>query len=360
MTLFTAREHSAEVEQAGCWFEPLPDEVGSPQDALRLYEDAARMAAWLAPRFAARAPDVVIGDVVTVGAGLAAEMLGVPWATLVIHPLHTPSRDLPPFGWGQAPSRGLLRARDGWMRRGAHADLVRARDELNVARAGVGLAPVRSLDGMLSPSLLLVATLPSLEIERSDWPARAHVIGPCLWNSPGAPAPRIPKGSEPLVMIAASTAHEQHALLEESTRAVEMLEWRAVVTVGKTPAPSRATARVVVEGFVDHDALMREADVVVCNGGHGVVARALSHGVPLLVVPGHGDQRENGYRVTRAGAGIRMMRPRARAIARALLRLHARPPYRAAARRLADEAARLNGPARAAELVERLAARASV
>jgi MGT family glycosyltransferase len=349
-------EHQREAEQAGARFDNLPDEIGSPQHSLRLYEDAARMARYLAPRFAAFEPDAVVGDVITGGAGLAAEMIGVPWASLIIHPLHTFSEHLPPFGWGQAPARGLLAHRDEWMRRGARGDLMQARTELNEARVSLGIAEVEALDGMLSPSLLLVATLPSLEIERPDWPARAHVIGPCLWSAPGAPAAILPDGDAPLVLIAASTAHEQRALLDASIDAVTRLRWRGVITAGKTPAPDTLPAHVTVSGFVDHDELIPRCDVVVCNGGHGIVARSLTNGVPLVVVPGHGDQRENGYRVQRAGAGLRVMRPRARAITRALSLLHARPQYRARAQDIAKEASQMDGPARAAELVERLAA----
>jgi UDP:flavonoid glycosyltransferase YjiC (YdhE family) len=92
----------------------------------------------------------------------------------------------------------------------------------------------------------------------------------------------------------------------------------------------------------------------VINGGHGTVVRALSAGVPLVVVPGHGDQQENAFRVERAGAGIqvRRRRPTPDAVARALGRILNGADYAASARLIAAEAASLDGPERAADLVE--------
>jgi UDP:flavonoid glycosyltransferase YjiC (YdhE family) len=46
------------------------------------------------------------------------------------------------------------------------------------------------------------------------------------------------------------------------------------------------------------------ADLVVCHGGHGTVARSLAHGVPVLCCPAVGDMAENGARVGWAGVGL--------------------------------------------------------
>ena len=46
------------------------------------------------------------------------------------------------------------------------------------------------------------------------------------------------------------------------------------------------------------------ADLVICHGGHGTIARALSCGKPLVVVPAAGDMAENATRVAWSGAGL--------------------------------------------------------
>src|ERR1041384_6322960 len=67
VTLCSSWAHKDEAERAGCGFIPLPDEEGSPQHALRLYDDAARMARFLSPRFAALRPDAILAAGVAAG-----------------------------------------------------------------------------------------------------------------------------------------------------------------------------------------------------------------------------------------------------------------------------------------------------
>ena len=145
--------------------------------------------------------------------------------------------------------------------------------------------------------------------------------------------------------------------MRASLEAVARLGARAVLTTGKSPAPESLPDGVVATGFVSHDALLPRCNAVICNGGHGIVARSLSHGVPLVVVPGHGDQQENGYRVARAGAGLVVKRRKLGRLPGALREVLADRRFAEMAARIAREAAALDGPARAAELVESLGAR---
>ena len=99
--------------------------------------------------------------------------------------------------------------------------------------------------------------------------------------------------------------------------------------------------------------------MVICHAGHGTLVRALASGCPVLAVPHVGDMAENAARVDWAGAGVRLPWP---LLTPGTLRLATR---RALSRpRLGERAAELGawvadhpGPARAADLVEHLAAR---
>jgi UDP:flavonoid glycosyltransferase YjiC (YdhE family) len=237
------------------------------------------------------------------------------------------------------------------MRANNRKDLERAREDLNRGRSRIGLPPSESLFGGLSERLAIVATLPSLEIDRPDWPAHAHVVGPCLFDVPSEPF-EPPPGSGPLVLIAPSTAYDGDRLLAPALGAIARLGVRAVVTAGAAPMPALPAGVVVSDAR--HAAILSHVTAGVINGGHGTVVRALSAGVPLVVVPGHGDQQENAFRVERAGAGIQVRRrvPTAEAVARALARVLGRPGYTQAAARIAAEAAALDGPERAADLIE--------
>jgi UDP:flavonoid glycosyltransferase YjiC (YdhE family) len=101
---------------------------------------------------------------------------------------------------------------------------------------------------------------------------------------------------------------------------------------------------------------MSVADLVVCHGGHGTVARALAAGIPLLVSPAVGDMAENGARVAWSGTGVmlpkRLLSPRSMRLA--ARRVLGDPAYRLRAAELAAWAVEHDGAARAADLVENL------
>jgi UDP:flavonoid glycosyltransferase YjiC (YdhE family) len=82
---------------------------------------------------------------------------------------------------------------------------------------------------------------------------------------------------------------------------------------------------------VRQDELLRHADVVVCGGGHGMLSKTLLAGVPMVVVPGGGDQWELANRVVRPGSA-RLVRPlTGDALAAAVGEVLSAPGYREAA-----------------------------
>ena len=92
-----------------------------------------------------------------------------------------------------------------------------------------------------------------------------------------------------------------------------------------------------VVGLGRQDELLTHADLVICGGGHGMVAKTLLAGVPLVVVPGGGDQWEMANRVVRQGSA-RLIRPlTAEALVDAVGEVLSSPRYREAARRAGAE-----------------------
>jgi UDP:flavonoid glycosyltransferase YjiC (YdhE family) len=104
---------------------------------------------------------------------------------------------------------------------------------------------------------------------------------------------------------------------------------------------------------------MKEVSLVVTQGGHGTVNRALINGLPLLVLPLARDQAANAARVEEKGAGLRLD-PNApeEEIASAVNRLLKEPHFRVAARRLGDAIrADIDGSTLVSELEAMVAAR---
>jgi UDP:flavonoid glycosyltransferase YjiC (YdhE family) len=125
--------------------------------------------------------------------------------------------------------------------------------------------------------------------------------------------------------------------------------------------PIEVPANAVLTDWLPYSQAMAAADLVVCHGGHGTVARALQAGAPLLVCPAVGDMAENGARVAWSGAGLslpkRLMSPRG--IRLAVRRLLGHPSYRERAEEIERWAAANDGAERAAALVEAAALNAS-
>jgi UDP:flavonoid glycosyltransferase YjiC (YdhE family) len=107
--------------------------------------------------------------------------------------------------------------------------------------------------------------------------------------------------------------------------------------------------------------VMPVADVVICHGGHGTVARSLAAGTPLLVCPSVGDMGENAARVAWSGAGLSVPRRllSSRSIRIATRRLLAERRFTERAKEIAAWSESHDGAARAAHLVEEAARKAT-
>lgn len=311
----------------------------------KIHQRAARMAVLNRSRIGDLRPDLVVSDSITACGGLAADLLGIPWVELNTHPLYRPSKGLPPVGSGLAPGVGVRgRLRDAVLRtlsaRSWRAGL-RQRAE---ARAAIGLpaedpGPVRRL----------IATLPALEVPRPDWPEEAVVVGP-LHFEPTTEVLTLPDGDGPVVVVAPSTAMTGAGGLVELALSTlvpgEVLPEGARVVVSQLDDAHGDTPPWAVIGLGRQDELLSRADLLICGGGHGTVAKSLLAGVPMVVVPGGGDQWEIANRVVRQGSA-QLVRPlTADALAASVRDVLGSARYRAAAVRAGASAAGVADPVR--------------
>jgi UDP:flavonoid glycosyltransferase YjiC (YdhE family) len=367
-----ARGHEVVVESWERWREPV-EQAGLEFTAAEEYKtfpppppgsedgaSAADAALALLPYIEQGRFDAVVSDILTLAPALAAERAGVRRATLIPHvyPVHEPG--LPFFSFGAFPARTAA-GRALW--RAALPVLVggleRGRDEMNESRAVVGLPAIERFHGGISEELALVATFPQLEYPRS-WPGHVRVTGPIGFELPH-PEIELPEGDGPLVLVAPSTAQDPECRLVRA--ALEALADEPVRVLATTnrhaprePLPP-APANAVVVDWLSYSQAMEVADLVICHGGHGTVARALAAGVPALCCPAVGDMAENGARVAWSGAGLMlpwrlMAAPTLRLTVRRLLE---DPSFRARAGEIAAWSRENDGAQRAAELVEELA-----
>jgi UDP:flavonoid glycosyltransferase YjiC (YdhE family) len=323
-----------------------PTPVDDDRDAgAKIHQRAARMAVLNAPQLRELAPDLIVSDVITACGALAAEIVGLPWVELCPHPLYLPSKGLPPVGSGLAPGVGLQgRLRDSVMRRLTARSLRAGLRQRADARVGIGL-PAAGVE----PRRRLIATLPALEVARPDWPAEAIVVGPLHFEPTGAEL-AVPPGDGPIVVVAPSTALTGTQGLAET--ALDCLVPGRTLPEGARLVVSRLAGGEMepppwaVIGLGRQDRLLSIANVVVCGGGHGMVTKTLLAGVPMVVVPGGGDQWEIANRVARQGSA-RLIRPLTPDVLVAeVAEVLASPRYRDAARHASASVADVTDPVR--------------
>jgi UDP:flavonoid glycosyltransferase YjiC (YdhE family) len=353
------REH---VEAEGMAFAAAPEYQVFPSgpEPLDFYEAVVHATLDTRPLVRELRPHVAIADILTLAPALAAELEGVPCATLIPHVHPHGERHFPIYSLGARMPRGAI-GRAFWRRaqRPVDAGLELGRVELNRTRERVGLAALAHVHGGISRELTLVASFPQLEYPRR-WPAGAHVVGPLMWEPPTADV-ELPPGDGPLVLVAPSTAQDaEHRLLEATLRALADAPVRVLATWNRRlpprPLPVPDNARLVE--WVSYARTMPRCDVVVCHAGHGTLVRALAAGCAVVACPAIGDMNENAARVDWAGAGVRVPRrfQTPRVLRLAVERALEDESIKARAAELGAWARQHDSGAQAAALVERLAA----
>jgi len=362
VTVETWEERRDAVEGAGLAFTaaeeyrmfPPPDPDSAEGN------NAAEAARALVPLLEEMRPDVVVSDILTLAPALAAEVVGIPRATLIPHLYPAVEPGLPFFAIGLRPPRTSA-GRWAWRRGHRLLDigLAHGRRDLNRQRERLGLEPIERFHGGISPELALVGTFPQLEYPRR-WPQGVELTGPMTFEMPH-PEIELPPGDEPLVLVAPSTAHDsRNELVRTALAALAEEPVRVVATTNRVrpQSPIEVPANAVLVDWLSYSQLMPAASLVISHGGHGTVARALGTGTPLLVCPFIGDMSETAMRVAWAEVGLslpwRLCRPAP--LRWTAQRILSDSSFTARAGELAAWSRAHDGAARGAELVEELVA----
>jgi MGT family glycosyltransferase len=366
-----ARGHDVALETWGRWREHVEAEgmafVAAPEypvwptgeQPLTPYGAVVAATAQTRPAVAEFSPDVLVHDILTLAPAMAAELEGIPAATLIPHLYPDNAPGQPPYALGARMPRTRA-GRRMWdlMAPVVQSGLRQGRRELNDVRGRLGLGPVQRLHGGLSERLCMVGTFTQLEY-RSEWPRNVHVVGPVMWEPPFGEV-QAPPGDAPLVLVAPSTAHDpEHRLLRTALAGLVDEPMRVLATWNRRPVyePLAVPANARLVEWVSYARTMPSCALVICHAGHGTMVRALASGSPVVCVPHSGDMAENAARADWAGVGVRLPW---RLLTPTTLRLAVRraldqQSLGARARELAASAAASDGAERAALLVEELA-----
>lgn len=345
-------------------FQPLADQLG---EAVRVFQ-----------------PDLLFAHHIALGALGKAEALGLPRAQGVLAPLFWLSRHealaMPTWPMPDAPAlvrRAQARLLRGLGRLVVDPPLNRARKSLDLpkirnfasrgARGGDGLLAserlTRTSDGVPTLGLWSRAFRPPMP----DDPRPGVICGFCSWDRPvrdergaadiAALRSWMGDGEPPvLVTLGSSVSHHGESLYRDCARACVQMG-RRVVLLTDARVPEWADlpgARTVP--YAPYAQVMPRAAAIVHHAGIGTTAAALRAGVPSLIVPFANDEFDNAVRARRLGVARVLARRRVSALSirRELETLLADRATLQSASALAQELGAENGPASAADELQKL------
>lgn len=280
-------------------------------------------------------PDLLVCDEMDFGALVAAEAIGIPYATVVC------------IGSGSFVWPELVR------------------EPLETLRAEHGLQPDPEL-AMLRRYLILSPFPPSFRDPKNPLPPIGHAIRVATGEGGGDAAAvswLSTRSLRPLVYFTLGTIFnlESGDLFERVLTGLRDLPLDVVVTVGRELDPQvlgPQPPNVHVRQYLPQSLVLGHADLCVSHGGSGSVVGALAHGVPMVLLPMGADQPLNAARCAELQIAhvLDALEATPEDVRQAAMAVMQDTAYQQNAARMQEEIATLPGPEHGVRLLERIAA----
>ena len=383
VVIFGIADTEARVRAGGIEFRMIGMEDYPPGTLQKLDEHMARLKGFAALRFtlqrvrnsarmvlrdgpkAVRTANV---DVLLVDetdfAGNVADYLGLPWISIALIPPLVQDDRFPPFWFGWAAEQDRLsRLRN----RLAILLLLRIATpifrEVNRQRTAWGLTPFRRSEDALSPLAQITQLPEALEFEVvGEKPAGLHYTGPFVHSEqrPKIEFPWERLDGRPLIYASMGTLQNgSEAIFRTIAEACDGLDSQLLISLGGGLDPARLgklAGNPLVVSFAPQLEILKRAALVITHAGINTVLESLCEGVPLVAVPIANDQPGVAARVKARGACVVVPRHRLNAarLRTAVTQVLQDARYREAAQVLQRTIQRMDGPGRAADLIEQV------
>ncbi len=243
----------------------------------------------------------------------------------------------------------------------AHPALARFGERLAEHAADHGIPAPRIGEVYSGAGELNVVTIPrEFQVHGETFGDDHLFVGPCLGEDPREWEP--PSGGRPVALISlGTTVNEQPEFFRQCAKAFTGSGWHVVLSLGGRVKPEDLgplPAEVEAHDWIPHGDVLRHASMFVCQGGMGSVQEALNHGVPMVVIPHHPEQRANADHIAELGLGSVLHRHTVTGeqVREAVAAVHADTALRARVLSMRDHIRAAGGADRAAEAIESHAA----
>jgi MGT family glycosyltransferase len=129
----------------------------------------------------------------------------------------------------------------------------------------------------------------------SSLPAHHHYVGPLLWEPPGDVPSFLTEPGAPWVLMSLSSLPQadELTLARAALQALAEQPVRVILTLPEThPREELGTipANARLAHYIPHTEVLKHCCLLVSHSGHGIVSKALTYGVPMVLVPWGRDQ----------------------------------------------------------------------
>ena len=147
---------------------------------------------------------------------------------------------------------------------------------------------------MRRATVVMHATDAAFDVPPARLPGHHRYVGPLLWE-PSTFAPAFLRSpGPPWVLVSVSTLPQagEVAIARAAICALRHEAVRVLVTIAPEGAAELGEVpdHVHLSNYVPHSAVLAESCLVISHAGHGIVMKALYHGVPMVLVPWGRDQ----------------------------------------------------------------------
>ena len=155
------------------------------------------------------------------------------------------------------------------------------------------------------PDLSLVYTLSTLQPWAGDFPeGQFHFIGPSIYDRKEESFPALPG---PVICISLGTILKgAEKFFRTCIDAFRSKNVTVVMSVGgdfDISGLGKLPDNFIVRNRIPQVTVLKQADLFITHGGMNSVSEAMTHGVPMLVIPFVSDQPVNARQVERLGLG---------------------------------------------------------
>ncbi|MGM9999584.1 MAG: glycosyltransferase [Candidatus Bruticola sp.] len=252
-------------------------------------------------------PDLLIVNGSCLGAAAGAMASKIPVVTWHSDLVPFPAQGIPLFGPGMPYSQGAFGAIKNWARSGSIQKCFECElDSFNDFLLKLGLLPLKDMQTWFTrlPNFLYF-TSEAFEYPR-QWPENVNLVGASHWEPEQETQLNLPADSRQVVLVSLGCSYQNNAnLLKQAIAALPSNSYQVVATTCSIPTSEfTEDDGAIITRFASHNEILRRASCVICCGGLTLVQKALSHGVPVCLVPQVRSQLEVAQRVINLNVGL--------------------------------------------------------